>query len=47
MNKEKIRKFMLTLSEEQYKALLMNKAITLKAIQFQIEEALNKYLKIK
>lgn len=47
MVKKKVRKFIVVLSEERYKGLLMNKAITLKSIQLQIEEAINEYLKIK
>lgn len=47
MTKEKVYKYLIKLSEKRRKGLLMNKARTLKSIELQINEAIDKYLERK
>jgi hypothetical protein len=47
LKQPKTYKFLLRISEERRKALLMNKARTFKTIELQINEAIDKYLCLK
>lgn len=44
--KERIVKFIIPLTEKRHKALIINKANTMKSMELQINEAIDKYLKI-